>query len=121
MIKKESKHHCKFCSFKGKSDNGLRVHVEKKHNEQKSCTKCDPLNLFGKDQQRCIKCFPVTESENHCEECHEDFKNFDRFVNHTEFMHVNEIYKCEKCEKTFETMKSLYRHVETDHCNNVHY
>ena len=59
----ENKHHCKFCKFKGQSDNGLRLHVEKKHNEQKSCAKCDPLNLFSKNQQRCIKCFPVTESE----------------------------------------------------------
>ena len=64
--------------------------------------KCDPLNLFSKNQQRCIKCFPVTESENHCEECHADFKNFDGFINHTEFKHVNENYKCERCKNTFE-------------------
>jgi hypothetical protein len=44
----EYKHHCNFCSFKGKSDNGLRVHVEKKHNEQKGCAKCDPLDCLVK-------------------------------------------------------------------------
>ena len=117
----ETKHKCNFCSFKGKSDQGLKVHMKTKHKEEKNCLKGDPLNSYYGNQQRCITCFPITDTENYCQQCHTDFDNYDGFINHSEFNHVNDIYTCERCKHTFETRKSLYRHIETDHCDNIHF
>ena len=68
----ETKNECNFCSFKGKSDQGLKVHMKTKHKEEKNCLKCDPLNSYYGNQQRCITYFPITDTENHCQECHTD-------------------------------------------------
>ena len=97
----ETKHECNFCSFKGKSDQGLKVHMKTKHKEEKNCLEIN--------------------TENHCQECHTDFDNFDGFIKDSEIKHVNDIYTCERCKHTFETKKSLYRHIETDHCDNIHF
>ena len=117
----ETKNECNFCSFKGKSDQGLKVHMKTRHKEEKNCLKCDPLNLYYVNHQRCITCFPITDTKNHCQDCHTDFDNFDGFINHTELNHVNDIYTCERCKHTFETWTKLHKHIETDHCDNIHF
>ena len=46
---------------------------------------------------------------------------FDDFINHSEFKHLNEMYTCKRCKNDFKTRRSLNKHIETDHCDNIHF
>ena len=130
---------CNFCHYKGKSKNLVKLHLNRKHDRNFKCDRCDKTFGYQSELNRhaethSLRCFK-------CQICEFLGKSRRAIEEHHKSVHVPK-FKCDKCDKTFAYRSGLSRHAEThslkwfdcefceflgknmraieEHCNRVH-
>ena len=116
LSKPETRHHCSFCKYVGKSRKLLKMHqqIHDPKREQFDCHVCD------------FKCLQKRTFDGHmkshedlyiffCSECHRQFTTVSALNRHSKTHRTERLYKCMICCNSFKIKGTL-----TDHMKKVH-
>ena len=135
---------CSKSDFMGSSENGLKVHIAKKHtvrseNKSTSCEMCNKSFKHLSELRRHMKTHSYKKANYKCEECdfvgiskesmalHIGRKHCDLYecglceyeAETSEDLEIHlttcEIYTCSKCDNNEKTLAKLKEHIETEH------